>query len=125
MASPAPIPRAPSDIQAWRDSLEAMKPTTAPCPGVIAFGADGMQGVPVKDPAEFLDRIKILSPDVARELRGRLAAKRLYDPVMVAERWQEAKARLLKDGENADLLDLVPRRPKSGTRERKRAMSDE
>ncbi|TXN41411.1 hypothetical protein FV232_19790 [Methylobacterium sp. WL30] len=107
-----------------RNALDAYAMVTARN-ALIAFGADGMQGVPVKDPAEFLDRIKILSPDVARELRGRLAAKRLYDPAVVAERWPEAKARLLKDGENADLSDLLPRQPKSGNRERKRAMSDE
>ena len=34
MASPAPIRLAPSDTQAWRDALEAMKPTTSPCPGI-------------------------------------------------------------------------------------------
>lgn len=34
MASPAPIRPAPSDVQAWRDALEAMKPTTSPCPGI-------------------------------------------------------------------------------------------
>ena len=34
MASPVPIRHAPSDAQAWRDELEAMKPTTAPCPGM-------------------------------------------------------------------------------------------
>ncbi len=110
--------------ESLRNALDAYAMVTARN-ALIAFGADGMQGVPVKDPAEFLDRIKLLSPDVARELRGRLAAKRLYDPAVVAEKWPEAKARLLKDGENADLSDLLPRRPKSGTRERKRAMSDE
>jgi len=107
-----------------RNELDAYAMVTARN-SLIAFGADGMQGVPVKDPAEFLERIKLLSPEVARELRGRLAAKRLYDPAVVAERWPEAKARLLRDGENADLSDLEPPRPKSGKRERKKAMADE
>ncbi|MFK5597156.1 hypothetical protein ACFZ8E_09145 [Methylobacterium sp. HMF5984] len=36
MVSPAPIRTAPSDVQAWRDALEAMKPTVPPCPGLSA-----------------------------------------------------------------------------------------
>ena len=92
---------------------------------LISYGADGMEKVPYLDPSDHLERIQLLSPEVARELRGRIAAKRLYDPDLVRERWPEVKARLLRDGENADLSDLKPRRPKKGSRERKKALQDE
>ena len=107
-----------------RNALDALSMVSARN-ALIAYGADGMQGVEWRDPAEFMDRIHMLSPDVARELRGRIAAKRLYDPDTIREAWPEVKARLLKDGEHADLSDLEPHRPKSGKRERKRAMADE
>ena len=93
-----------------RNELDALSMVSARN-ALIAYGAEGMEGVPYKDPAEFLDRIRMLSPEVARELRGRIAAKRLYDPDTIREAWPEVKARLLKDGENADLSDLEPHRP--------------
>lgn len=107
-----------------RNELDSLSMLTARN-ALISYGADGMEKVPYLSPADHFERIRLLAPEVARELRGRIAAKRLYDPDVVRERWPEAKARLLRDGENADLSDLEPRRPKSGRRERQKAMADE
>ena len=52
MASPAPIRPAPSDAQAWRDALEAMKPITPPCPGMT-----GARWLEMRETGiDFLDR---------------------------------------------------------------------
>ena len=47
MASPAPIRPAPSDAQAWRDALVAMKPTTSPCPGLTGPRWEKMREVAI------------------------------------------------------------------------------
>ncbi|CAA2108955.1 hypothetical protein MBUL_04448 (plasmid) [Methylobacterium bullatum] len=58
-----------------------------------------------------------------RDLSTRLKAKKLFDPNAARKRWPEVKARLLRDGENADLAGLALRRPKRG-RTARRPSSD-
>ncbi|MCJ2006629.1 hypothetical protein [Methylobacterium sp. J-092] len=52
MVSPAPIRPTPSDVQVWRDALEAMKPTVPPCPGLSALRWQEMREAAI----DFLDR---------------------------------------------------------------------
>ena len=52
MASPASIRPATSDVHAWHAALEAMKPTTAPCPGMTGPPCEQMREAAI----DVLDR---------------------------------------------------------------------
>ncbi|TXN11356.1 hypothetical protein FV219_05455 [Methylobacterium sp. WL122] len=60
MASPAPIRRTPSDVQGWRDALEGMKPTTAPCPGMTGARWEKMREAAIAFLDEFGDEAAAL-----------------------------------------------------------------
>ncbi|WP_375460019.1 LPD38 domain-containing protein [uncultured Enterovirga sp.] len=80
---------------------------------LLVTKAPGLEGVPAVDPSVQLDRIKRLSPEVFAELEARTKTKRIHDLDTVRDRWPEVRARILRDGEKADLKDLLVRRPRS------------
>lgn len=75
---------------------------------MITVGAKGTTGLKVIDMAPQLERIKAISPAAYAEYQARLEGKKVYDQSVSAQAWPEVKARLLRDGEEADLADLVP-----------------
>lgn len=75
---------------------------------MVAIGAKGTRGLNMVDPQPILDRLKAISPEAFGEFEDRLKAKKVYDFDTTVQAWPETKARLLRDGENADLSDLVP-----------------
>lgn len=83
---------------------------------MVTIGAKGTKGLDVKSEKPVLDRLKAIAPEAVKEYQDRLAAKKVYDFDIAAKAWPEVKARLLRDGENADLTDLVP----AGARTRKK-----
>lgn len=83
---------------------------------MVTIGAKGTKGLDVKSEKPVLDRIKAISPEAFKEYQDRITAKKVYDFDVTAKAWPEVKARLLRDGENAELSDLVP----AGARTRKK-----
>lgn len=75
---------------------------------MVAVGAKGTTGLKQMDTSEILKRIGAENPEVAKEFNDRIAKKNLPAADQAAAVWPDAKKRLLVDGENADLTDLVP-----------------
>lgn len=75
---------------------------------MITVGAKGTAGLKIVDDQAPLDRIKAISPQAYAEYQARVASKKIYEPMVTSQAWPEVKSRLLRDGENADLSDLVP-----------------
>lgn len=75
---------------------------------MIMVGAKGTAGLKIIDDKAPLERIKAISPEAHAEYQARVAGKKIYEPSVAFQAWPEVKSRLLRDGENADLADLVP-----------------
>lgn len=75
---------------------------------MVTIGAKGTKGLDIKSEKPVLDRLKAIAPEAFKEYQDRLTAKKVYDFDVAAKAWPEVKTRLLRDGENADLSDLVP-----------------
>jgi hypothetical protein len=75
---------------------------------MITVGAKGTAGLKIIDDKAPLERIKAISPEAHAEYMARVNGKKIYEPTVAFQAWPEVKARLLRDGENADLTDLVP-----------------
>lgn len=75
---------------------------------MITVGAKGTAGLKIIDANGPLERIKAISPEAYAEYQARIAGKKVYEPSVTFQAWPEVKSRLLRDGENADLSDLVP-----------------
>ena len=75
---------------------------------MVAIGAKGTKGLSVVDPKPILDRLKSISPEAFSEYEDRLKSKKVYAFEDTVRAWPETKSRLLRDGETADLSDLVP-----------------
>lgn len=79
---------------------------------MVSVGAKGTGGLGLMNVGAIEDRLAQYSPEVAEEFRARLAKKNLPPEDLAAEKWPEIKRRLLIDGENADLSDLVSKKRK-------------
>lgn len=76
--------------------------------GMVAIGAKGTKGLGIMDTGPALARLRMISPEVADEYEARLKSKKVYDDAYVRDHWPETKRRLLTDGEEAELSDIVP-----------------
>lgn len=86
---------------------------------MVAVGAKGTTGLLPMDPTIVSRRFRQYSPEIAAEFDSRIQKKNLPDFREAVSAWPQMKARLLKDGENADLTDLIP--PDMKTRARRAA----
>jgi hypothetical protein len=75
---------------------------------MITVGAKGTAGLKIIDDSGPLDRIKVISPEVHAEYLARAETKKIYEPAATFQAWPEMKSRLVRDGETADLKDLLP-----------------
>lgn len=75
---------------------------------MITVGAKGTAGLKIIDDSGPLDRIKAISPEVHAEYLARAETKKIYEPAATFQAWPEMKSRLVRDGETADLKDLLP-----------------
>lgn len=75
---------------------------------MITVGAKGTAGLKIIDDSGPLERIKAISPEVHAEYLARAETKKIYDPAATFQAWPEMKSRLVRDGETADLKDLLP-----------------
>lgn len=75
---------------------------------MITLGAKGTAGLKIVDDSLPLERIKAISPEAYAEYQARIESKKVYESSIAFQAWPEVKSRLLRDGENADLADLVP-----------------
>jgi hypothetical protein len=89
------------------EGLQELQMTTARN-AMVAIGAKGTKGLDIVNPQPILDRLKAISPEAFAEYEERLKSKKVYDFADTVKAWPETKARLLRDGEDADLSDLVP-----------------
>ena len=75
---------------------------------MIDVGAKGTKGLAIVDPATRVERLRMISPELHEEYELRLGIKKIYDAADNREKWPELKSRILRDGEAAELNDLVP-----------------
>ena len=75
---------------------------------MVAIGAKGTKGLPLLNTDVQVERLKLISPELHEEYETRLGIKKVYDADEVRAAWPDVKGRLLKDGEAAELDDLVP-----------------
>lgn len=89
---------------------------------MVSVGAKGTNGLKILPIEPTLERLKLLSPDAFAEYTARKESKKVYEPSVTFKAWPEVKARVLRDGENADLKDLIP--AGAGRRKRKPATAE-
>lgn len=75
---------------------------------LIATGQPGWKNKKPLDIQPSIDLLREVSPEAADELELRLEKAKIYDGKAVAEEWPELKQRLLSDGPEAILIDLIP-----------------
>lgn len=82
---------------------------------MVAVGAKGTKGLGLMDTGPILERIKIIAPEIHKELEYRLGKKNLPSEKDSFQRWPEFKRRLLTDGEDATFEDMI-KEPRRGRR---------
>lgn len=91
---------------------------------MVAVGAKGTKGLDILDTGPLAERVKLLSPEVYNEYVDRRENKKILDAAHTFKVWPEVKARLLRDGEDADLSDLVPAGANKRRKRKTRALVD-
>ena len=74
---------------------------------LITIGAKGWDGRELMDPAQYLDAIEHLNPELRQEIDARSKKLKTYSFSGVRAVWPELEKRILRDGEKARLSDLV------------------
>ena len=67
----------------------------------------GFGHLPLADTRDYWEQIREVSPEIYEELRARYEEEKVYSEIGVREAWPEAQRRLMVDGPEADLEDLV------------------
>ena len=75
---------------------------------LIAYGHPSWKNKKPLDTGPTLDLLRDVSPDAADELQRRLDKAKIYDGNEVAAGWPELKSRLLDEGSETILSDLLP-----------------
>jgi hypothetical protein len=112
-----PIPLTPRERALLQEEFLSYSVATARN-AMVTVGAKGTTGLKPMDATKLVERIRIISPAVADEFTARMERKNLPSAETTALAWPEMKRRLLVDGENADLDDLIPADVKRRARRR-------
>ncbi len=83
---------------------------------MIAIRAPGTNNLENMDVDKVMNRIGLISPEFRKEFEARIASKNLQSEKYVYEKWPELRRRILQDGEDADLSDLTPAKPRRNRR---------
>lgn len=96
-------PRVVAEIQANISKIQMIEARN----GLIATGTEGWAQREPMDPTPYIEAIKILSPSVYSEIQDRIKKKKIYSYEGVRSVWPELKRRVLQDGFDAILGDLL------------------
>lgn len=83
---------------------------------MVSMQAKGTTGLGLRDTQKYVDQVRLISPDLAKELDYRIGKKDLPDDKTVNALWPEIQRRILRDGEKAWFDDIVPKRRRSRRR---------
>lgn len=78
----------------------------------ITMGAKGTKGMALDDLKPHLDKVKAADQIVYEELVARLEQKKLPEFEQTIVKWPVIEQRILRDGREADLSDIVPKTSK-------------
>lgn len=106
-----PIPLTPHQrAKLQEELLEYNMATTRNA--MIAIRAPGTNNLERMDVDKVMHRMGLISPDFRKEFEARLSSKNHASEDYVFKNWPEVRRRILRDGEDADISDLSPKKPK-------------